>query len=235
MKNQYAELDRFVYSLLDKVKVMKYDQLLYFVMKEYNFECFDDAHSYISGCQRNCHFVTTLDKFVLTKEKYFALTTDYEFRKRDKRFNYQMNISIEGLLSLEDKRMIDCLWFVVDAYPKSKDFMVCKFPYNIVFTTANTETRQGRVFIITRISTNYANSILSATQKAFYGEDKAFSTCDVHIAMIDSESVLDNIPSNMFDYLCILDDSVKRRFKFVEILDDDEDYEDEYDDEYEEE
>ena len=26
MKNQYAELDRFVYSLLDKVKVMKYVQ-----------------------------------------------------------------------------------------------------------------------------------------------------------------------------------------------------------------
>lgn len=235
MRSQYIELDRFVYSLLDKVKVMEYDQLLYFVMKEYNFECFDDAHSYISGCQRNCYFITTSDKYVLTKEKYFALTADYEFRKRDKNFNYQMNVSIEGLLSLEDKRMIDCLWFVVDAYPKSKDFMVCKFPYNIVFTTANTETRLGRVYIITRISTNYAKSILSATQKAFYEEDNAFSSCDVHIAMIDSESVLDMIPSNMFDYLCILDNSVQRRFKFVEILDDEDEYEEDDEDEYEEE
>lgn len=235
MRNQYGEIDRFVFSLLDRVKIMKYDQLLSFVNKEYNFECFDDAHSYISGCQRNCYFVTTSDKFVLTKEKYFALTNDYDFKKRDKTFTYLMNIPIDGLLSLEDKRMIDCLWFVIDAYPKSKDFMVCKFPYNIVFTTSNTETKQGRVYILTRITTNYVNSILSATQKAFYGECSSFSSCDVHIAMIDSESVLDNIPSNMFDYLCILDNSVKRRFKFVEILDDEEEYDDEYEDEYEEE
>lgn len=189
---------KYVYSIVDKVHVLRLEQLILFMKGEFPSYRDEKLLEIILETQKQNYILLTKDGYVTTNN-YYKMISEDKFNDGIEINDYYCRLKINfGPQIKKEKKLIDCLTVVSKMIPYSKDFFIPnKFPWQVCFTVPDE-------FIETDEEGETTNSVL-------------YQVCYISHAGVMSfrEMLLQN-----FD---IYDDESKEHIKRIAVLEDPED------------
>lgn len=153
----YDEYKNLVTSVLDKVPVLRTDQLATIIMRYGDMVLDDDinrtlAQSILTAIQRNGYVLMNEDGWAMTKSAYLQLTNSkfgenisphgsYRIENELKRIRYRENGvrdviksgPVESFITTKRLEDIDAMWIIADMFPDSENFTAGTPPFNFLF------------------------------------------------------------------------------------------------------
>ena len=130
----------FVRKTLNKVHVMRLEQLLKIMQVKYTFPR-EKCLEIVLDAQKDNYLFVSKDGYVLTRGFYLSLTGD-KFSDSTELSNYEHRICFNIGPELEkQKGLINCLTVVANMMPISEDFFIPNEPWNVMFITPESFTK----------------------------------------------------------------------------------------------
>ena len=156
----------------------------------------------VLGYQAKGYVLISADGWALTKQKYIQITNDTKLKGIDYVSEVRLGNISKFIDRYCDKKLINCLWVLIDMLPDSKDFVLTSKPFQITFMAHG---YLYQVIYIAEVEEDLRIAMLKEMPKDYYDETKKYLR---RIALMENENHFWKIPEHMgFKYIVALDDS----------------------------
>ncbi len=214
------EFEKCIGSVLKEIPFLYTEQLVMYLVNTYQGVSRELANEILLGLQRKGTLLLSTDGWAMTKGLYHRVVDD--------RFNEKL--LNEGCYRLPDmgekirearlrdyqkiREAIDCFWIVIDLLPNSENFFVARTPWCIKFGYVDNKG-VGKLYEVAKFSANFEEIQREMIIDSELVPEKMRGSI-VRIALMDNEKHNWVVPKIGFNYICVLDPKVSRKYRIIE-------------------
>lgn len=207
-------------DIMKRVGICRTKQLVN-CLKKNNKEIKDeDAMNILKALQRNRYLLLSQDGWAMTIGAYMQFADDKFFDKiitasTEFAIPYDIGTKLEKDKCVNTD-LVDCLWIMADMMPDSKEFIIGNFPWSICFDTENDDTKESRIFQITKIPKGMGRTRNMLIKSLPAIDSDGLKKCIRRIALVDDENDAWLVPHLGFYFVCVVDEKSPTGYKIIE-------------------
>ena len=232
------EYESFVRNILQKIPLLKTEQLIKCLINSYNDIDEDVAKNILTAIQRRGYILLSSSGWAMTKRMYKTLSNDvrniYVKQKNEvtglydpyfylgdtihvfsKDHSKETEKQIEDLISQKHKDIIDCMWIVADMMPESEDFSFGNAPWTLMFCTNATEKSSGKLFQIVKIPKKTEDSRIEMIKSWPKIKDKETLKNIRRIAIIEDENHAWKVLYLGFTHVIKINENLPKKYEVI--------------------
>ena len=209
------EYESLVRKILQKMPVVRTEQLVLFLKKTFMGITDDAAMHILVGIQRKGYVLLSIDGWAMKKSIYVELTGDDAFAELLSYGPYRLRFMEKICREFYPKR-VKLLWLIADLAPMSEEFFLSEKPWDLVFVSEDNADQPARIYEFIYISAQGESAAAEMLRTMPKIKEKEDRESIIRIALMENSAHSYKIPYRGFRYIAETDDSSPAHYRITE-------------------